>query len=87
VADELPAPRTPSPKRLPNPAALYLATLRPSGRLVMAGSLDILARTYLSFPIARSAPLASSATRTSWRSERSSQRPTSRPPRTGTSRR
>jgi len=56
VADELPASRTPSPKRVPNPAALYLATLRPSGRLVMAGALDILARSYLGFPDARALP-------------------------------
>ncbi len=33
-----------------NPAGLYLATLLPSGRLVMAGALDMIARDYLGYP-------------------------------------
>ena len=38
------------PARAKNPAGLYLATLLPSGRLVMAGALDIIARDYLGYP-------------------------------------
>ena len=36
-----------------NPAGLYLASLLPSGRIVMAGALNIIARDFLGFKNAR----------------------------------
>jgi hypothetical protein len=39
---------TPQPSRAAkNPAGLYLASLLPSGRLVMTGTLNIIARKFL----------------------------------------
>ena len=44
------------PTRAKNPVGLYLATLLPSGRLVMAGALNIIARDYLGYADARQVP-------------------------------
>ncbi len=41
-----------------NPAGLYLASLLPSGRVVMAGALNIIARDFLGFKNAREVPWA-----------------------------
>jgi integrase/recombinase XerD len=50
---------TPQPSRAAkNPAGLYLASLLPSGRLVMAGALNIIARDFLGFKNAREVPWA-----------------------------
>ena len=66
---------TPQPSRAAkNPAGLYLASLLPSGRLVMAGALNIIARDFLGFKNAREVPWAqlgyehAQAIRTSWTS-------------------